>query len=155
VVELVETTFQIDKKFTIFTIMKLRISIVLLMMICFAKAQTKDNVLANKTFSIEVTENNSTGSIDPMPKDRIQFRAGKINTGFSQRNSFPDAVYIVTVDSTSIPHVISFSGECVKSDKQTLKWSGTVVGDKIEGKAHRDRNGKSSCDYVFSGSLKK
>src|SRR6266487_649335 len=104
---------------------KFLISIFLLVIVICSRSQTKD-ILTNKTFSIKVIENNSTGSIDPMPKDRIQFSSGKINAGFSQRNSFPDAVYIITLDSVSIPHVISFSGECVKPDKQTLKWSGTV-----------------------------
>ena len=118
-------------------------------------AQKKDNILANKIFNVEVTEKNLDGTEHKIKDDKIRFKTGKVRSDFSTRNGFADALYTLTVDSNSTPNEITFTAESSNEKKNTLKWSGTIKGDIIEGKATRTRTHAKGGDYVFSGTLKK
>ncbi len=120
--------------------------------ICFA--QKNENVLSNKNYIVVVTEKNVSGKTETM-NDVIQFKSGKVSSKFSNVNGFSVAIYVVTIDSSASSKMIIFTAQTTNPDKEIMKWTGTISGEAIEGKAICDHKGKSKHEYSFTGTLKK
>lgn len=118
----------------------------------FAQKKVKDKVLANKVYTVEVTEQKSKKP--QTSKDEITFKADKVSSKFSALNKFPAAPYIVEVDSSSGTKDVSFTAESTNPDKSTLKWTGTITDSDIEGTAVHEHKGKVKQEYFFTGTLK-
>lgn len=118
---------------------------ILLLVSSFAHSQTVLSDLNGKSFTIKVTEHNADGRVEKMPVDKIQFKDGKIFTNFSRKNLFADAKYIASLDSAS--NTITIIAESTDKQKETLKWTLTITGNEISGKAERFRKGKASGYY--------
>ena len=119
-----------------------------------AQKKEKDKVLVNKTYTVEITENNVKKA--KTEADEISFKGEKLNSKFMMTaNKIPAGAYTVSVDSTSDPVSITFSSESKNPDGDILKWDGTVTGDEIEGTAViTNKKGKTVHDYSFTGALK-
>jgi len=118
----------------------------------FAQKKVKDKVLANKVYTVEVTEQKSKKPTTT--NDEISFKTNKINAKFATLNKFPAAEYTVEVDSSSGTKDISFTAESTSPDKATLKWTGTITDSDIEGTAVWEHKGKIKQEYFFTGTLK-
>jgi hypothetical protein len=119
-----------------------------------AQKKEKDKVLVNKTYTVEITENNVKKA--KTEADEISFKGEKLSSKFmTAQNKIPAAAYTVSVDSTSDPKTITFSSEGKNPDGDIVKWDGTVTGEDIEGTAViTNKKGKTIHDYSFTGALK-
>ena len=119
----------------------------------FAQKKEKDKVLANKTYTIEFTETNAK---KPKPiSDEISFKSEKLNSKFmTTENHFPAAAYTVSVDSTSDPKTITFTSQGNNTDKEMIKWDGTISGEDIEGTATITTKKGKETQYSLTGNLK-
>lgn len=112
-------------------------------------------LLPDQVFTIKVIEKNANGSINSMPDDELILKANKINTKFSVKNGFSVVPYSITQQGAPNTHLLDFTAETSNSNKDILKWTGTLNGNSVEGKAQRIRNGKPAGEYTFSGTRKK
>ncbi len=90
-----------------------------------------------------------------MPIDELVFKSNQISANFSLQNGFPAANYSAGTDEAKGPAAITFTGESDNSKKHTLKWIGTINGNKIQGKAQHYYFGQIAGEYIFTGTLKK
>jgi archaellum component FlaF (FlaF/FlaG flagellin family) len=120
----------------------------------FAQKKEKDKVLANKVYTIDLTE--TGGKKTPKPEsDEISFKSDKLNSKYmTTEYKFPAAAYTVTVDSSSAAKEITFSSLGKNQDDEEIKWDGTVTDDAIEGTAVISKKGKTKKEYSFTGTLK-
>ncbi len=51
--------------------------------------------------------------------------------------------------------MLDVTAESTNSKKDILKWSATINGNSVSGKAQRIRNGKPAGEYTFTGTRKK
>lgn len=120
-----------------------------------APKKQKDRVLANKTYTVEISE---TGTKKPTQEnDEISFKSGKLNSKvMTTKYHFPAGDYsIVSVDSTEKYVEITFSSDSKNPDGETLKWDGNVTDDAIEGKiVITSAKGKTTHEFSFSGNEK-
>lgn len=112
-------------------------------------------ILPDQVFTITVTEKNANGSIQNMPPDELTLKANKINTKFSIKNGFAVVPYSVAQQGAPNSHLLDFTAESTNSNKDILKWSGTINGNSVSGKAQRIHNGKPAGEYTFTGMRKK
>ena len=119
----------------------------------FAQKKEKDKVLANKTYTVEITE---TSAKKPKTvNDEISFKSEKLNSKFmASEHHFQPGPYVVAVDSTSDPKTISFVSEAKNPDSATIKWEGTSADETIEGTATITTKKGKETQYSFTGSLK-
>ncbi len=129
--------------------------------ICFifvllaVKTFSQEILLADQVFTIKVTEKNANGSINSMPPDELILKANRISTKFSIKNGFALVPYGITQQGAPNTHLLDFTAESTNSQKDVLKWTGTINGNSVEGKAQRTRNGKPAGEYSFTGTRKK
>lgn len=116
---------------------------------------SQEIILPDQVFIIKVVEKNGNGRTESMPLDSLAFRSNQISANFSSKNGFPPANYSAVTDQAAGPAAVSFSGESNNSTKHTLKWTGTINGNKIQGKAQHYYFGQIAGEYVFTGTLKK
>jgi archaellum component FlaF (FlaF/FlaG flagellin family) len=120
----------------------------------FAQKKEKDKVLANKIYTIELTETGGKKHAKP-ESDEISFKGEKLNSKFmTSEYKIPAAPYTVSVDSSATPKTITFQSESKGQDGEELKWDGTITDEAIEGTAVISKKGKTKKDYSFTGSLK-
>lgn len=112
-------------------------------------------LLPDQVFTITVTEKNANGSIQSMPPDELVLKANRVSTKFSIKNGFATVPYSVTQQGAPNSHLLDFTAETSNSNKDILKWTGTINGNSVSGKAQRIRNGKASGEYTFTGTRKK
>lgn len=112
-------------------------------------------LLADQVFVIKVTEKNANGRVESMPGDELVLKANQISASFSIKNGFAAVPYTVTQQPAPSTYLIDISAESTNSKKETLKWTGTINGNSIKGKAERMMNGKPAGEYTFNGTLKK
>jgi hypothetical protein len=120
-----------------------------------AQKKVKDKVLASKVFTVELTETTGKKVIKTVTEE-ISFKSEKLNSKtMTSQNHFPAALYVVEdVDTTSTPHVVTFSSTGTNPDGEEVKWEGTVSGDEIEGSAIITKKGKTKKEYAYTGTLK-
>jgi len=111
--------------------------------------------ISDQTFTIKVIEKNGDGRVENMPIDELTFKSGLICAEFSKKNGFTPSTCTAVADSTSKNGGTMFSSESYNSKKYTLKWSGTITGDKVTGKAQTYFFGKLAGEYIFTGTRKK
>ncbi len=111
--------------------------------------------ISDQSFTIKVIEKNGDGRVETMPMDELVFKSGLICAEFSKKNGFTPSTCTAIADSTSKSDGIMFSSESYNAKKHTLKWSGTINGNKITGKAQLYFFGKVSGEYIFTGTRKK
>lgn len=112
-------------------------------------------LLADQIFTIKVTEKNADGRTESMPADELILKANQISATFSTKNGFAVVPYSVTQQGAPNTHLLDFTAESTNSKKDVLKWTGTINGNSVEGKAQRIRNGKPAGEYTFTGTRKK
>ena len=118
-------------------------------------AHGQEIILPDQVFTIKVIEKNGSGSTESLPLDELVFKSNQISANFSLKNGFPAANYTAASDEKTGPAAISFAGQSDNSKKHTLKWTGTINGNKIQGKAQHWFFGKIAGEYIFTGTLKK
>ncbi|MBI4947110.1 MAG: hypothetical protein HY840_12000 [Bacteroidetes bacterium] len=120
----------------------------------FAQKKEKDKVLANKVYTIDLTETGSKKTPKP-ESDEISFKGDKLNSKFmSSEYKFSGATYTVSVDSSSESKEITFECLSKNPDGEELKWDVTITDDAIEGTAVISKKGKTKKEYSFSGTQK-
>ena len=129
--------------------------------ICFVfvllavKAFSQEIILPDQVFIIKVTEKNASGKNESMPLDELILKANQISASFSIKNGFAAVPYSVSQQPAPNTFMIDITAESANSKKEVLKWTGTINGNSIKGKAERIRDGKPVGEYVFTGTLKK
>ena len=115
-----------------------------------------DKLLAGKIFTIEITATGGKKEADP-ESDEISFKGDKFTSNLMKKESqFKPAPYTASRDSSNAAGmVINFESEMTNPDNETLKWTGTITGDDIEGTATlTNKKGKVKKEYTFTGSKK-
>ena len=120
-----------------------------------AKFSAQEILLPDQVFTIKVTEKNADGRIESMPADELVLKANQISSAFSTKNGFPAVSYNVNQQGAPNSHLLDFTAESTNSKKDILKWTGTINGNSVTGKAQRIRNGKPAGEYTFTGIRKK
>ena len=112
-------------------------------------------LLPDQTFTIKVTEKNASGKTESMPADELVLKANQISAAFSIKNGFAAVPYSVTQQAAPNSFMLDFTAQSSNSQKDILKWTGTINGNSVTGKAQRIRNGKPAGEYSFTGLRKK
>lgn len=112
-------------------------------------------LLPDQIFTIKVIEKNASGTVETMPADELVLKANQISATFSTKNGFPVVPYSVTQQAAPNTFMIDFTAESTNAKKDILKWTGTINGNSVSGKAQHVRNGKPIGEYSFSGTRKK
>ena len=112
------------------------------------------SIMNNKDDVITEYEKNTNGKTESMPMDELVMKANKISTTFSVKNGFALIPYSVSQQGAPASHLLDFTAESTNSQKDVLKWSGTINGNSVTGKAQRIHNGNPAGEYTFSGTLK-
>ena len=130
--------------------------IVCFIFVLFAvKTFSQEIILPDQIFTIKVTEKNASGKTESMPMDELVMKANQISATFSVKNGFTLVPYTVSQQGAPASHLLDFTAESSNSQKDVLKWSGTINGNSVTGKAQRIRNGNPAGEYTFTGILKK
>jgi hypothetical protein len=119
------------------------------------KAFSQEILLPDQLFTIKVTEKNADGRTESMPADELILKGNQISAAFSAKNGFVAVPYSITQQGAPNSFMLDFTAESTNSKKEILKWTGTINGNSISGKAQRIRNGKPAGEYSFSGTRKK
>lgn len=119
------------------------------------RISAQEILLPDQVFTIKVTEKNASGKIESIPADELILKANQISTNFSIKNGFAVVPYSVTQQGAPNSFMLDFSAEATSGKKEVLKWTGTINGNSVQGKAQRFSNGKPSGEYTFTGTLKK
>ena len=120
-----------------------------------ANTFAQEILLPDQTFTIKVTEKNADGRTESMPADELVLKANQISAAFSTKNGFAATPYSVTQQAAPNSFMLDFTAESTNAKKDVLKWSGTINGNSVTGKAQRIRNGKPAGEYTFTGTRKK
>ncbi len=115
-----------------------------------------DKLIAGRIYTIEITAQGGKKAADP-ENDEISFKAGNLTSNLMKKESqFKPSPYTAERDSSNAAGaVINFECEMKNPDDETLKWSGTITGDDIEGTAVlTNKKGKVKKEYGFTGSKK-
>ena len=131
------------------------LSLICCLFLVGTNVSAQEILLPNQVFSIKVTEKNANGSIQSMPPDELILKANQISATFSTKNGFVAVPYSVTQQGAPNSFMLDFTAESANSKKDVLKWTGTINGNSVTGKAERLRNGKPAGEYTFTGTLKK
>jgi hypothetical protein len=122
----------------------------------FAQKKSPDKILANKTYTIEIIQQGKKGAGDP-EADEINFKSDKLTSKLMKTDyEFNAGAYTVEVDSSASEGAsISFESEGKNSGGESLKWTGTVKGEEVEGTAViTNKKGKVKMEFTFTGTLK-
>lgn len=119
------------------------------------RVSAQEILLPDQIFTINVTEKNSDGRVESMPADELILKSNQISATFSTKNGFPASPYSITQEPAPSSYLLDFKAESTNSKKDILKWTGTINGNSVKGKAERIRDGKSIGEYTFTGVLKK
>ena len=121
-----------------------------------AKKAAPDKLLAGKIFTTEITATGGKKAADP-ESDEISFKSGNLTSNLMKKESgFKPSPYTASLDSSNAAGaVINFECEMTNPDSETLKWSGTITMDDVEGTAVlTNKKGKVKKEYTFTGSKK-
>ena len=123
----------------------------------YAQKKSKDKLLANKIYAAKFTEQGDRKNATIADWD-ITFRSDNITSVLLREvvgyATFLPPSYTATIDSSSATKKITFAAESTNSDKDVLKWSGTVIDKTIEGTATLERKGEIKRQYSFLGTLR-
>jgi hypothetical protein len=119
-----------------------------------AQTKAKDKLLDGKTFQVTFMEAGKKKAAST--PDEILFRTDKLNSNFMlKENNFTASEYASSIDSTAGNKIINFSSDSQNASGDRLKWSGSVDGENIQGKAIvSDKKGNLKKEYAFTGKLK-
>ncbi|MBI3500729.1 MAG: hypothetical protein HY063_02955 [Bacteroidetes bacterium] len=124
-----------------------------------ASAQApKKMPLDGQKFIAEIKEE---GKKKPWEPDEVAFNSGKFKCPIfaDQGWGFEKAgKYQILHDSTTADgqKVYSWMGDLVNEQNEKLSWSGTIMGDAIEGNIELiNKKGKTEKNFAFTGKLKK
>lgn len=115
----------------------------------------QEMLLPDETFTIKVIEKNANGKSETMPMDELVLKSNQISATFSTKNGFPAVAYVVTEDAAPNVGTLIVTAQSAKDKNHTLKWSATIKGNTISGKAEHFFMGKLGGEYDFTGILKK
>lgn len=121
-----------------------------------AKKAAPDKLLAGKIFTVELTATGGKKASDP-ESDEISFKSGNFTSNLMKKESgFKPSPYTASLDSSNAAGmVVNFESEMTNPDNETLKWTGTITGDDIEGTATlTNKKGKVKKEYTLTGSKK-
>lgn len=130
--------------------------VIALPVITFAQIPAK-GPLDKQRFTAEILEEGKKKPLDP---DDLNFNAGKFKSvvfgdwGFTKAAKYE----VSNIDSTSQQDIkiYTWNSKLVNDLADTLKWSGTIKGEEIEGTiALINKKGTTKRNYTFTGKMKK
>lgn len=124
-----------------------------------AQKVAKDRILDRKTYRVELVLVDAKKKQESVFEEELSFRSGKLSTlalKTTDMGGFVAGDYQIydTVDMMD-EKLYRFEAINKNSKEMSLKFVGTVFGEKIEGTATVSKNGKVKEKYTFSGTLKK
>lgn len=131
------------------------LSIICCLFLIGTKISAQEILLPDQIFTIKVTEKNASGITESMPADELVLKANQISSAFGTKNGFAAVPYSIKQQGAPNSFMLDFTAESTNSKKDILKWSGTINGNSVSGKAQRIRNGKPAGEYTFAGTRKK
>ena len=105
-----------------------------------------DGALDGKTFAGDMGEKGKAKG----DKDELVFKDGKFHSVACEKYGFGDAAYTATVNGGTT----AFEAVTTSTKEGKMKWSGTVVGDKLDGTATWYKDGQAPIEYWFTTQLK-
>lgn len=112
-----------------------------------AAALAQAGALDGKSFAGTFTEKGKTKG----DKDTLVFKDGKFRSTACDSYGFTEAAYTAAAKDGAT----SFEATTESPKEGTMKWMGTVRGDRIEGAAVWMKKGQADISYTFHGELKK
>lgn len=119
------------------------------------RSLAQEIILSDQIFNINVVEKNVGGRNENMPLDELVINANKISATFSTKNGFPAVTYNVTEAGAPTVGTYIISAQSAKDKNHILKWTVTLKGNSVTGKAEHFFLGKLGGEYDFTGTLKK
>jgi len=124
-----------------------------------AQRRPKDRILDKKVFVIQLEPLSDKKRKDPEPIGlELSFRSNRIVSRYMQGpdgGGFQAGEYaIYDTDEILGEKRYRFEGINKNAKGESLKWMGTVYGDRIEGTATVSKKGRIKREYTFTGALK-
>ena len=118
----------------------------LLILACGVPTFAVMGTLDGKTFSGEVVKKGDTSGM----KDDLVFKDGKFRSTACDAYEFGDADYSVTASGDAT----AFQAETHNPKNESMKWSGTIKGNVLEGTAIMTTPGQAPVEYWVKATLK-
>jgi hypothetical protein len=109
----------------------------------FSTTALAKGTLDGKVFTVDSAEKGKTST----EKDDVDFANGKLHSKGCDQWGFGAGAY--KTDGNK------FEADTTSAKEGKIHWSGTVVGDKIEGTYVWTKAGQKPIEYGFKGTLKK
>ena len=130
------------------TVRWIRLSLAMALGIAWvAAALAQAGALDGKTFSGTMTEKGKAKGSN----DTFTFKEGKFRSTACDPYGFTETTYSATAKDGAT----SFQATAESPKEGTMKWKGTVRGDRIEGTAVWMKKGQGDMSYTFQGELQK
>lgn len=124
-----------------------------------AQKIAKDRILDRKTFRVELRLVDTKKKQESLIEEELSFRSNKLSTlklKSADMGGFMAGDYqIYETENVMDEKLYRFEAINKNAKDMSLKFVGTVFGEKIEGTATVSKNGKVKEEYTFSGTLKK
>lgn len=125
----------------------------------WAQKVAKDRILDRKTFKVTLQVVDAKKKQESVIEEEFSFRSNKLSTlklKSSDMGGFMAGDYQIyeTVEMMD-ERLYRFEAINKNAKDMSLKFVGSVFGDKIEGTATVSKNGKVKEQYTFTGTLKK
>jgi len=114
-----------------------------LALMLFSSGALAKGTLDGKVFTVESTEKGKAGA----EKDDLDFTKGKLHSKGCDQYGFDAGAYKTEGNK--------FEADTASAKEGKIHWSGTVVGDHIEGSYVWTKAGQKPIEYSFKGALKK
>jgi hypothetical protein len=112
-------------------------------------------VLPDQTFTVKVTQKIPGEKPVNSPQEELVILGNGVSSSFTKKEGFLAAAITNEGEDRSNLNATTFTAACTNAKHCALRWSCTINGNKIEGKAEKFFMGKLAGEYVFSGALKK
>ena len=121
---------------------------VLALTVCWSgiPLRAHEGTLDGKTFVGQVGKKGKRSG----DKDQFVFTGGTFRSTACDAYGFGPAEYIATVNGDAI----TFEANAVSVKEGTMKWSGTIQGERVTGTTRWSKPGKKPAEYWFNGKLK-
>ena len=109
----------------------------------------------DQTFTVKVTQKSPGDRPITIQGEELIILGNSISSSFSKKDGFLTAAIGAQNTEQATASATTFTAACTNAKNCALKWTCTINGDKIEGKAEKFFTGKLSGEYVFTGTRKR
>lgn len=112
-------------------------------------------LLPDQTFTVKVLQKTPGEVPKNLPAEEVVIYGNAISSTFSKKDGFLVASIVNQNEDKMNLSSVTFTAACTNDKHCALRWSCTVIGNQIEGKAQKFFTGKLVSEYTFSGTRNK